>query len=103
VDTIFVDLEQIQLTDRYAAAFEHLGRGLHRAVEVEVRLGSDQVLRDDPCPRGEPERMARAWSVSSSTAAAPSEIREDVPAVWIPRSITDARAANDARVVSLSP
>jgi hypothetical protein len=47
--------------------------------------------------------MARAWSVSSSTAAAPSEIREDVPAVWIPRSITDARAANDARVVSLSP
>ena len=46
--------------------------------------------------------MARAWSVSSSTAAAPSEIREDVP-VWIPRSITDASAANDARVVSLSP
>jgi len=103
VDTIFVDLEQIQLTDRYAAAFEHPGRGLHRAVEVEVRLGSDQVLRDDLCPQGEPERMARAWSVSSSTAAAPSEIREDVPAVWIPRSITDARAANDARVVSLSP
>ena len=54
-------------------------------------------------PAGEPERMARAWSVSSSTAAAPSEIREDVPAVWIPRSITDARAANDARVVFLSP
>lgn len=101
MDTIFVDLEQIQLTDRHAAAFEHPGRGLHRAVDVEVRLGSDQVLRDDPCSRGEPERMARAWSVSS-TAAAPSEIREDVPAVWIPPSITDA-SANDARVVSLSP
>ena len=46
--------------------------------------------------------MARAWSVSSSTAAAPSEIREDVRGVD-PRSITDASAANDARVVSLSP
>ena len=103
VDTIFVDLEQIQLTDRYAAAFGHPGRGLHRAVEVEVRLGSDQVLRDDPCPRGEPERMARAWSV----AAAPPQRRRRSARTYrrcgFSRSITDASAAKDARVRSLSP
>jgi hypothetical protein len=50
-----VHLEQVEVADLHAAALEQPSRRLHRSVEVEVRLGTDETLRDDARPRSQPE------------------------------------------------
>ena len=49
-----------------------------------------------------PSALALSSSIHS-TAAAPSEICDDVPAVWMPPSITGFSAARPSSVVSRSP
>ena len=89
---------------RHAGRSEHPLGGLHRAVEVEVGLGADEGLGDDPGARPAGRaRAARSASISS-TAAAPSEICEEVPAVWMPPSRTRLELGERPRsVVSRRP
>ena len=94
-----VDLEQVDIrrsTCRWPGQHP-LGRR-DRAVQVVIRLGADQALGEDARPRAQPERR-RPPPMPSSTAAAPSEICEDVPAVCTPSSITGLSPANASMLV----
>ena len=97
-----VDLAQVEVADRHPGVVEQPGGGLHRPVEVVVRIGADQAGRDDAGAGREVERRARSLSMIR-TAAAPSVTCDDVPAVWVPPSSTGASPASASSEVSRMP
>ena len=83
-----VDLEEVDVVDRHPGVLEQpLGR-LDRAVEVVVGVGADQAGRHDPSARASARARRRARRPSAAAPTTPSEIWDDVPAVWVPPSST---------------
>jgi len=62
---------------------QNLGGGSDRPVEVVVGVGADENLSHDPRPGPQALRLGRSSDIQS-TAAAPSEICDEFPAVCIP-------------------
>jgi hypothetical protein len=50
-----IHLEEVEVLDRHASAFEESRRRLHRPIEVIERLGADETLRHDAGPGAQPE------------------------------------------------
>ena len=67
--------------------------GVDGAVEVEVGLGADHAGGHDPGAGRRPSASARSRLISS-TAAAPSLICEELPAVWMPSGMTGLSPAS---------
>ena len=97
-----VHLEDVDVADRHPGLGQHLaGRG-DRPVEVVVGVGADQHLRDHPARGRKPAAFARPSDIHS-TAAAPSEICDELPAVWMPSGSTALSPARPSLVVSRRP
>jgi uncharacterized protein len=97
-----VDLEQVHVADGHAGLVEHLRRGLAGSVEVVVGVGADQRLGDDAGAGRRPSASALSRDIHS-TAAAPSEICDELPAVWTPSGMTGFRPPSPRRWCRAGP
>ena len=70
-----VDLVQVDVADRHAAALEHPFGGGHRPVEVVVGLGADQALGHDPRPRAQAEGACLALLEQQHRGGAVGDLR----------------------------
>jgi hypothetical protein len=80
-----VDLDGVDVGHGQVVALEQPLGGVDRAGEHQHGVDADEALVDDPGSRREAE-LAALSAVVTSTAAAPSEICDDVPAVCTPSS-----------------
>ena len=94
-----VHLEDVEIADGFMPLRRSSDalRRLDRAVEVVVRLRADQHTGAGCVPADRKPEGGRAYPESiSRTAAAPSEICEEVPAVCTPPSSTGLSPASDS-------
>ena len=99
-----VDLDRVHVVHAHAGPVEQpLGR-VDRSGEHQHGVDADEALVDDAGPRREAELPRPGRPTSSSTAAAPSVICDDVPAVWTPSGrATGFSAASASSEVSRRP
>ena len=98
-----VDLDDVDVGHLQPVAVEQVMGRVDRAGEHQHRVDADEALVDDAGPRSQAE-LARRATVVRSTAAAPSVICDDVPAVCTPFSrATGLSAASFSSDVSRSP
>jgi hypothetical protein len=70
-----VDLEQVNIADRHAAAVEHPFGGRDRPVQVVVRLGPEEALGDDPGARRDAQRLRPAGLQQQHRGRAVGDLR----------------------------
>ena len=88
-----VDLEGADVGEREARALERLGRRRDRAGEHDDRVDAGQRDGVDAGERGRARARGAFSEVVSSSAAEPSEICEELPAVTTPSSRNAGRSA----------
>ena len=76
-----VDLEQVDVVDRQAGLGERLARRRHRAGEHDGRVGAGERGRDDARRAASSPSSRPLASLPISTAAAPSTMPDELPAV----------------------
>ena len=97
-----VDLDQVEVGDRQALLVERLPDGVGRLGVQRVVGAGDVAVRADLGQPGQPELLGLRRLITT-TAQAPSEIGEDVPAVIVPSAAKAGRSFASVSTVASRP